>query len=961
MQQDSSAAQARLPASDLRRAEEARQAAEAEVAQLATSCHAAAADMVSEPSRHRAREAAAARRSSRQHATAARRSEAASEASAAAEHERALEHFCARARARARISRRAARLARAAAANCARSLDDARALAHRQRAAAGADGLRKTARGGGARARRRAARARRDSAAPPRASQRRRRRRRARARRPPRGQRCGRRRGTRRRRAPGPRVGDRPLARADAAARRRKLDAHSFGGRAGGASCEHARLDGGRLRVAMRTRGAARKRRTRALALDAPSPSTANGAPASLPSTSSSIADHVGAWRRSAAPPAQSIDDIKQPHRIQAARRVGNAAADDEDTACRELLRPLRPPCRRRRRDYSRARRRAFAAWARGGRVDHRHARAPSRSPSRTRPHTCGGRSQPAPRRRAGAGRTCRSAARGRAVLARRTRRCSRAAALRRRRGLRGGCGLAAAPAAPAAATARERRGGGGGECEQRPSRLGVPAPQRRLAAFGLAVACAAASTPPTCSCFHAGDEASSAARRRARRGPARRAPGRRAAQRRRRRGGAARAAATAAAARARARARRLVEPSAAAHRRLLSRLGRPVESSPRGRPRGRGRRPRGRLRRRRRRASALAGEHAGVRSAGADSSSSTRGSSWYPFETIVAQFWGPPCSRASRPPSRSRAGCRPPLATAARGPAVEGEGAARREAAAAAEGGREEAERTSGSTSSTRIEGSFFFALARMELAAWIREDHASSDLPKDRRLRAPTRGPKRARPLLAAPSSSPEQAAARRRSPSGSLEYSLPATRLRRGLLRRRTVDSTIDQLRALGARSPSSSLARRLAYSSAAKPTSTALARNPRRWPSFAHAVGGDGVEHLLLRLRITVERCFRVRRIDHPHDWDRACCAPRAAAPAPRPRPRRPRLCDAIGGIVRFLRERAPAAALNVCHVLPVSRDFVQRDEAGAVVDAGAAATVNARVAATNRQLDETPPA
>ena len=43
---------------------------------------------------------------------------------------------------------------------------------------------------------------------------------------------------------------------------------------------------------------------------------------------------------------------------------------------------------------------------------------------------------------------------------------------------------------------------------------------------------------------------------------------------------------------------------------------------------------------------------------------------------------------------------------------------------------------------------------------------------------------------------------------------------------------------------------------------------------------------------------------------------------------------------------------------VCHVLPVSRDFVQRDEAGAVVNAGAAATVNARVAATNRLLDET---
>ena len=44
MQQDSSAAQARLLASDLRRAEEARQAAEAEVAQLLAQLSRPAAD-----------------------------------------------------------------------------------------------------------------------------------------------------------------------------------------------------------------------------------------------------------------------------------------------------------------------------------------------------------------------------------------------------------------------------------------------------------------------------------------------------------------------------------------------------------------------------------------------------------------------------------------------------------------------------------------------------------------------------------------------------------------------------------------------------------------------------------------------------------------------------------------------------------------------------------------------------
>ena len=186
--------------------------------------------------------------------------------------------------------------------------------------------------------------------------------------------------------------------------------------------------------------------------------------------------------------------------------------------------------------------------------------------------------------------------------------------------------------------------------------------------------------------------------------------------------------------------------------------------------------------------------------------------------------------------------------------------------------------------------------------------------------------------------------------------LLVSLGKTRLL-PLSRRRTVVSTIDQLRALGARSPSHLWLGDSIFERLETHQHGASLGIHEDGPSFVHAVGGDGVEHLLLRLHITMERCFAsvesiiltigINNLLPPRAADPAPDAPSAAVEPSA-------LCDEIGGIVQFLRERAPAATLNVCHVLPVSRDFVQRDE----VDAGGAATVNARVAATNRLLDET---
>lgn len=189
----------------------------------------------------------------------------------------------------------------------------------------------------------------------------------------------------------------------------------------------------------------------------------------------------------------------------------------------------------------------------------------------------------------------------------------------------------------------------------------------------------------------------------------------------------------------------------------------------------------------------------------------------------------------------------------------------------------------------------------------------------------------------------------------------YDFPPHGLQRPLFRRRTVKSTIDQLRALGDRSPGHLWLGDSIFERLETHQHGASLGIHDDGASFVHAVGGDGVEHLLLRLHITMERCFASVESIILMIGINNLLPPRAAAPAPdapSAAVEPSALCDAIGGIVQFLRERAPAATMNVCHVLPVSRDFVQRDEAGAMVDAGAAATVNARVAATNRLLDET---
>ena len=268
------------------------------------------------------------------------------------------------------------------------------------------------------------------------------------------------------------------------------------------------------------------------------------------------------------------------------------------------------------------------------------------------------------------------------------------------------------------------------------------------------------------------------------------------------------------------------------------------------------------------------------------------------------AQFWDPPCSRAARPPSRSRAGCRPPPATA-RGPAP-GRGARVARLAAApvrTSNARLDLPRPSMRKSAFALIAHGVGASARGRLGP-----------PRGARAAPTTRGDDRRVAHL-------EQHA-----------HGLRA--------------STIDQLRALGDRSPKS------LATHAAKPTSTA-SLGIQRWPIVC-ARGRR--RRRRAPAPATAVTMTRASVADHPHDWDQHR--------PPEPCSRRALDCGrgAVRSLLRHRRHRAipprarAAATLNVCHVLPVSRDFVQRDEAGAVVDAGAAATVNARVAATNRQLD-----